>query len=450
MQRKITKIEPLAVRGTELKKLRVAAYARVSLGTDAMLHSLSAQVSYYNAYIQKNPLWEFVGIYADEATTGTKSARAEFQRLIADCRAGKIDLIITKSVSRFARNTLTTLITVRELREIGVDVYFEEQNIHTNGEDGEFLLTILAAYAQEEAQSVSENIKWRVRNNFKVGLHNGIYIYGLKSNNLNISIVPEEASVLRLIAKHFMKGLGVRSIVSALNEEGYTTKKGLKWYPAAIRHYLSNEKLAGNLLLQKYFVEDPITKKKKKNRGELPQYFVEGNHEAIFEPEVFEKIHGERVNRAIHFYAPPGEMKSTALTSKIVCGKCGTHFQRKMANSGSKYEHYVWICQTFNRKGKKYCPSKQIPENILFPLIANVLGIPEYNEELFLQRIERIEVPENGILIFVFYNGSTVTRTWEIVSRRYSWNEENRQLAREYAVKGNEERRARLCLRERL
>ena len=174
---------------------------------------------------------------------------------------------------------------------------------------------------------------------------------------------------MRLMAKHFMKGLGIRSIFSALNEEGDTTKKGLKWYPAVIRSYLSNKKLAGNLLLQKYFVEDPITKKKKKNKSEIPQYFVKGNHKAVFESEVFEKPQDERINRAIHFYAPLEELKSTALTSKIVCCKCDAHFQRKKANGGSKYEHYIWICQTFNRKGKNIALLSRYRRRFLFRLL---------------------------------------------------------------------------------
>lgn len=449
MQRKITKIEPLAVRGTELKKLRVAAYARVSLGTDAMLHSLSAQVSYYNAYIQKNPLWEFVGIYADEATTGTKSARAEFQRLITDCRAGKIDLIITKSVSRFARNTLTTLITVRELREIGVDVYFEEQNIHTNGEDGEFLLTILAAYAQEEARSVSENLKWRIQAKYRQGIPGGITMYGFNMEKCVLYVLPEEAEILRLIGQYYLQGYGGGVIQRKLNEAGYVSKRGLNWNRNVILKMLTNEKLIGNLLLQKTFVVDPIEKNSKKNEGELPQYFVEGSHEPIFDTDTYEKIQAERKRRAIHYYAEPGVIKRSALTGKIACGKCGANFQRKKANGGSKYEHYIWICQTFNRKGKKYCCSKQIPESILFSLIANVLGMPEYDEKVFLEQIDHIEAPENGVLVFVFYNGNKITRTWENVSRRYSWNEENRQLARQYAVKGNAERRARLCQQQK-
>ena len=445
MERMIQKITPLAAKQPTIRKVRVAAYARVSLGTDAMLHSLSAQVSHYSAYIQKNAQWEYVGVYADEATTGTKSSRAEFQRLLADCRAGLVDLVLTKSVSRFARNTLTTLTVIRELRELGIDVYFEEQNIHTISEDGEFLLTILAAYAQEEVRSVSENMKWRVQAKYKQGIPGGITMYGFQMENCMPQVIPEEAEVLRQIGKYYLSGLGGGQIAAKLNEAGYLSKRGQQWKSSVILKMLSNEKLLGNLLLQKVFVADPIDKVTKKNTGELPQYFVEGSHTAIFDEETYQKIQEERTRRAAHFYSDSPGMKTTALTGKIVCGKCGKHFQRKTANAGSKYVHYIWICQTFNRKGKKYCASKQIPEKILLPLIAEVLGIPEFDGEIFSQTIQEIHAPENGTLVFCFYDGRKVTRTWEDVSRRYSWNEENRQKARELSLKKAEERRRASC-----
>lgn len=188
MQRTIKKVNMAAVQQAPKQK-RVAAYARVSCGKDAMPHSLSAQVSYYSALIQKTPGWEYAGVYADEALSGTKDTRGQFQKLLADCRAGDIDLIITKSISRFARNTVTTLQTVRELRLIGVDVYFEEQNIHTLGEDGEFLLTLLAAYAEEEARSVSENIRWHVQSNFRQGLAWSVEMYGYRQENNRLVVV---------------------------------------------------------------------------------------------------------------------------------------------------------------------------------------------------------------------------------------------------------------------
>jgi len=190
------------------KQKRVAAYARVSNGKDSMLHSLSAQVSYYSKLIQKTPGWDYAGVYADEALSGTKDTRGEFQKMLADCRAGKIDLIITKSISRFARNTVTTLQTIRELRVIGVDVYFEEQNIHTLGEEGEFILTLLAAYAEEEARSVSENQMWRIQRQFQQGKPTSIDMFGFKFVKGKLEIVPEEAALLRKAAEMYLAGAG--------------------------------------------------------------------------------------------------------------------------------------------------------------------------------------------------------------------------------------------------
>ena len=199
-------------------KKKVAAYCRVSSGKDAMLHSLSAQVSYYNGLIQKEHDWEFVGVYADEALTGTKSDRADFQKLITDCRAGKIDMVITKSISRFARNTVTLLQTVREFKALGVDIYFEEQSIHTMSSDGELMLTILASYAQEESRSASENQKWRVKKNFAEGKPWSATILGYRYFQGQYIIVPEEAELVRRIYRMFLDGLGTNAIAQTLNE----------------------------------------------------------------------------------------------------------------------------------------------------------------------------------------------------------------------------------------
>lgn len=202
---------------SKIKLLRTAAYARVSSGKDAMLHSLSAQVSYYNSFIQSNPEWLFCGVYADEALTGTKDNRENFQRLLSECRAGRIDLIITKSISRFARNTVTLLETVRELKELGVDVYFEEQNIHSISPDGEFMLTLLGSYAQEESYSASENQKWRIRKDFEQGRLGSITMLGYeRSNDGTLIIVPEEAETVRMIFNDYLNGMGKNAIANKL------------------------------------------------------------------------------------------------------------------------------------------------------------------------------------------------------------------------------------------
>ena len=203
------------------QRKRVAAYARVSSGKDAMLHSLSAQVSYYSDLIQNHSGWQYAGVYADEALTGTRDNRENFQRLLADCRDGMIDMVITKSISRFARNTITLLETVRELKTMGVDVYFEEQNIHSLSADGELMLTILASYAQEESLSVSENQKWRVRHNFENGMPWNGTVLGYRYNQGTFEIEPEEAEIVRFIFGSYSNGTGATTIAKILNEKIY-------------------------------------------------------------------------------------------------------------------------------------------------------------------------------------------------------------------------------------
>ena len=447
MQRIIQKVTPTTARMAKLERLRVAAYARVSSSKDAMLHSLSAQISYYSSYIQKNPLWDYMGVYADEALSGTKERRSEFQRLLADCKAGKIDLIITKSVSRFARNTVTTLRTIRELRLMGVDVYFEEQNIHTCGEDGELLLTLLAAYAQEEAQSVSENQKWRIKSTFEQGLPWSVTMFGYRQVNGTLVMVPEEAEILRLAADLYLEGYGRYKLERAIEKANVTGRHGAPLHANSIIELLCNEKIAGDMLLQKTYVEDPITKKVCVNNGELPQYFVENSHEPILDKATRERILKERARRAEIYKPRSGDRsrKNYPFTGKILCGKCGKTFSRKPANAGTKYKSVIWICRTFNQKGKAYCASKQIPEDILEEVTAQALGLTQFDAAVFESQIQEIRVPENGTLVFVFHDGREVTKTWENRSRRNSWNDENRRKASKDSLRGAAERRARLC-----
>ena len=237
MERMIRQIEFPA----EAPKLtRVAAYARVSSGKDTMLQSLSAQISYYSDLIQKHPGWQYCGVYADEAMTGTKDDRENFQRLLDDCRSGKIDMVITKSISRFARNTVTLLETVRELKLLGVNVYFEEQNIYTLSADGELMMTILASYAQEESRSASENQKWRIRANFKEGLPWNGTILGYRIQDG--IYVPEsgEADLVRMIFELYSNGWGIYKIAKHLNQLGYRTRRGNLWTQGTLQKLLKN------------------------------------------------------------------------------------------------------------------------------------------------------------------------------------------------------------------
>ncbi len=268
----------------------MAAYARVSSGKDAMLHSLSAQISYYSDYIQKHHEWQYAGVYADEALTGTKDSRAEFQRLLNDCRAGHIDMVITKSISRFARNTVTMLETLRELKLINVDVFFEKENIYSMSGDGELMLTILASFAQEESLSVSENCKWRIRKRFQAGeIVNLRFMYGYNIKKGEITIDHKEAEVVRMIFADYISGSSCGKIANKLNQMGVRTVRNNIWNDKRVADIVKNEKYTGNALLQRKYVTDHLSKKLVINKGRLPKYYAEGTHEPIIDLETFEK-----------------------------------------------------------------------------------------------------------------------------------------------------------------
>jgi len=420
MERKIMAIAPKKKLVTERKK--VAAYARVSSGKDAMLHSLSAQVSYYNAYIQRHGEWCFAGVYADEAMTGTKVARPEFQRMVADCKAAKIDMIITKSISRFARNTVTLLETVRELKSLGVDVYFEEQNIHTMSGDGELMLTILASFAQEESLSVSENCKWRIRNDYKQGkMPMSLQrLYGFeRTPDGGFKIVEEEAEVIRYMAKRYMEGLGFMKIAKELNEMGIKAPRAKEWNMTGIKVVLLNEKNVGDMVLQKCFVLDHITKKLVPNKGQLNKYYIEDNHEGILSRELYNSLLEEKKRRDIkgnHKYS----VTIYPFRGMIRCENCGANYKRKVNSYSQKYSRAFWNCATYLTKGKDVCHTKKIPEEEIFRLSCEVLNITEFDEDLFKAKIKEITVPEWNVLTFVFYDGTKITKTWKDRSRKWT------------------------------
>ena len=267
---------------------KVAAYARVSTGKDAMLHSLSSQVSYYSSLIQNHAGWLYVGVYSDEALTGTKDSRSGFQNLLADCRAGKVNLILTKSISRFARNTVTLLETVRELKALEVDVFFEEQNIYTMSAEGELMLTILASYAQEESLSASENQKWRVRKGFENGeLLNWRFLFGYSISKDGVEIDTATAPIVREIFARVIDGETFGAISKNLNSRGVPGALGGKWCAQRIRETVGNEKYTGNAMLQKHYRNNHLEKKKCRNTGELPMFFAEKTHPAIIDMDTF-------------------------------------------------------------------------------------------------------------------------------------------------------------------
>jgi len=417
MERKIITVTPS--KDPTLQVKRVCAYARVSSGKDAMLHSLSAQISYYQELIQKQPGWKFYGIYADEAMTGTKENRKKFQEMLEECRKGNIDLIITKSISRFARNTVTLLSTVRELKTLGVDVYFEEQNIHSMSGDGELMLTILASYAQEESLSASENQKWRVRANFKEGKPWNCKMLGYRYDGEKFVIHPAEAELVRFIFRAYLDGMGRQLIANTLFEQGYKGRDGKPFNRGSVEKILRNYAYTGNLLLQKTYRENHITKRGRKNDGVLPMYHATDTHEAIIPLEMFTQVQEEMARRREQFKSE-GSLNRYPFTQLLVCGVCGKHYVRKTCRTG-----FRWMCATYNNKGKKYCDSKMIPEEKLI----------EMTSDIDMVQVDHIKVERGNTIIIVLKDGTEITRQWQDRSRAESWTDEMRQKAAEQTRK---------------
>lgn len=386
-------------------KKRVAAYARVSSGKDAMLHSLSAQVSYYSNLIQNNNEWTYSGVYADEAVTGTKDNRDQFNKLLDDCINGKIDIIITKSISRFARNTVTMLETVRKLKELNVDVFFEKENIHSLSGEGELMLTILASFSQEESRSVSENCKWRIRKGFEQGeLINLRFIYGYRLEKGKIEIYEEEAKIVRMIFQDYLDGYGCTVIAKKLREMNVKKLRDGKWNSERVADIIKNEKYMGNALLQKKYVKDHLTKKLIKNKGTVPRYYAEETHPAIIDSETFKRAQEIMKANRIKYKCEPGK-KSYTFTSKIQCGICGKNYRHKDRSGRS-----TWVCSNHHKYGSEGCKAKAIYEEQLIKLLNGVLEITEFDEAVFNETVERIKVEENKIVTVILKNRNVIKK----------------------------------------
>ncbi|MFQ7244202.1 MAG: recombinase family protein [[Eubacterium] siraeum] len=330
----------------EKKKRRTAAYARVSTDSEEQLTSYNAQVDHYTKYIKGRDDWEFVAVYTDEGITGTNTKHREgFKRMVQDALDGKIDLIVTKSVSRFARNTVDSLTTVRQLKEKGVEIYFEKENIWTLDSKGELLITIMSSLAQEESRSISENCTWGQRKRFadgKVTVPFKRFLGYDRGPDGNLVLNPEEAVIIRRIYSMFLQGMSPYGIATKLTAEGIKSPGGKdKWNAGAVRSILTNEKYKGDALLQKSYTVDFLTKKKKQNEGEIPQYYVEGNHEAIITPAQFELVQQELARRN----SSRGRHSGVHLFSgKIKCGHCGHWYGSKTWHSTDEYRKTIWRC----------------------------------------------------------------------------------------------------------
>ena len=388
VQKRVTKIERAAVALGEnqirpLTKRRVAAYARVSTDSDEQFTSFEAQVDYYTRQITTNPDWTMVEVYTDEGISGTNTKKREgFNRMISDALMGKIDLIITKSISRFARNTVDTLTAVRQLKEKGVEVYFEKENIYTMDSKGELLITIMSSLAQEESRSISENVAWGKRakcEEGKVYLPYKQFLGYEKGPDGQPQIVEEQAETVRLIYKLFLDGLMPSGIAKRLEAMGKLSPAGkARWQTSTVESILTNEKYKGDALLQKTFCVDFLTKKMKRNEGELPQYYVEQSHPAIVSPEVFDEVQQELKRRREARYVG----RSGCFSSKIICGECGSYYGRKVWHSTDKYRTVIWRCQHKYDNGEPCKTSHVTEDQIKTAFVAEMNRVIENKDQV--------------------------------------------------------------------
>ena len=368
------------------RRLRVAAYCRVSTKQEEQLNSYEVQKKYYEDRIRTEPKWSLVGIFADKGITGTSmKKRDEFNKMLRLCRKGKIDMIIVKSISRFARNTLDCIAITRRLRKIGVDVYFEEQNLHSIEPSSEFYISIYGSVAQSESENISANVKWGKARSAKEGnvpFHYKHFLGYRRGVDGSPEIVPEEAEIVRTIYDRFLSGDSFGGIIKYLEEQKIPSPSGLeKWQYSTIQSILSNEKYKGDAVINKTYIEDCISKRVRINHGERPKYYVENNNPAIIDAGTFGRVQEELARRSskrkvkqVGTKTEQGKYSSKyALTELLVCGECGTPYRRcTWTIRGQK--KIVWRCINRLDYGKKYCHnSPSVEESILQNAIMNAV-----------------------------------------------------------------------------
>lgn len=366
------------VTNEDTPKLRVAAYCRVSTDTDEQATSYEAQVEHYTDYIKKNPEWDFAGIFADDGITGTNTKkRNEFNRMIDECMKGNIDMIITKSISRFARNTLDCLKYIRDLKEKNIPVYFEKESINTMDAKGEVLLTIMASLAQQESQSLSQNVKLGLQYRYqqgKVQVNHNRFLGYTKDEDGNLIIEAEGAKVVKRIFREYLEGESLAGICKGLMRDGFYTAAGNPtWRPETVQKILQNEKYIGDALLQKTYTVDFLTKKRVKNDGIVPQYYVQNNHKAIIPRELYLQVQEEMKRRSLLFKGENGRRRiyssKYALSAITFCSECGDIYRRTYWNNRGK-KSVVWRCVTRIDNGPKGCTSRTISEVDLHAAVA--------------------------------------------------------------------------------
>lgn len=419
LQRTVTVIpaKPQLMQETVKRQLRVAAYCRVSTEEEEQQSSYEAQCSYYTDKIMTNPEWTMAGIFADEGITGTSTKkRDDFNRMIRHCRQKKIDLILTKSISRFARNTLDCLRYVRALKELGIGVYFEKENINTLNMDTELILTFMGAFAQSESESISANVKWGKKQAMKEGKVNfpisRLYGYTTDENG-ELAIHPEQADIVEEIYRRFLLGHSVRMIRDALNADSIPAKGGKVWQFASVQGILTNEKYCGDVLMQKTFKPDVMTGKVVKNTGQLPMYLIRNNHPAIVSRETYQAAQAEMARRSAGKSpsmknAPTGRScysSKYALSERLVCGECGTRYQRCTWHRKNKVR-VVWRCVSRVEYGTKYCKhSPTMDEGPLQQAIMGAINSVMSSKEEIAQMVtdtlihEIVTVPDSTITL---------------------------------------------------
>lgn len=393
MKKKITTIPATKHKYTatsiaSTKKRRVAGYARVSTDSDEQFTSYEAQVDYYTNLIQSRVDWEFVDVYTDEGITGTNTKYREgFKSMVGDALGGKIDLIVTKSVSRFARNTVDSLTTVRKLKDKGVEIYFEKENIWTLDSKGELLITIMSSLAQEEARSISENCTWGQRKRFadgKVTVPFGRFLGYDRGEDGNLIINTQEAKTIRKIYRYFLEGKSPFKIAKDLTTEGaLTPEKKKTWSAGTVKSILKNEKYKGDALLQKTFTTNFLTKEKKPNEGEIPQYYVEKNHEAIIDPLVWDVVQ--------HELGKTRKSRGHIFSSKILCKECGSYYGSKTWHSTSKYKRVIWQCNGKYKVGNTKCSTPHFTEDEIKESFIQAINELIGNKDYIIEDIEVVQ-----------------------------------------------------------
>ena len=422
------------------KLLRVAAYARVSRNKESLIHSFNNQVEYYRSYIKSNKDYIFKGVYADLGISGTKEDREQFNKLLEECRKGEIDLILTKSISRFARNTATLLKTIRELKSLHVDVYFEEQNIHSISEEGELILTLLASMAQEEARDMSENVKWAILKKFSEGKVYTMTILGYRIKDGVLVVEPSEAETVKEIYSLYLKGYGPNLIAKLLRQKGCKSRYGVEMTSTTVHWILRNPTYTGDLILQTTYRENFITKKTLKNKGQKRMWKVEEAHEPIIDKETFALVQEEIKARTSN---PTTRSEANPFRLKVMCPYCHRHFLRKYDRG--KF-HYV--CGKYDRYGIEGCPNRKIPLSLLEKVTAEALEIGTFDEEIFLRKIDHLEVYNDFKMIFYFKSGRVVEKEWHYPSRKESWTPEMKAEMSKKIKLANERRK--LCQESQL